>query len=136
MMNFEGIILDNINIVLIDAPTIIKGSVNKNRDGSSTIFLNARHSYEQQRITLEHELQHIKNGDFDKSDVQEIEYHAHTTHEETINNKISANEYITKMIQRRKKRQRIKETPNPLGFLEENSIFQRAENKWLYGNDF
>lgn len=69
--------LPDINVVLMDNPFGIKGSVNKNEDGSYTVIINAKLNVEQQREVYKHEVEHIKNGDFDKSDVDIIEYDAH-----------------------------------------------------------
>lgn len=41
------------------------------------VYLNAHDSYEQNRKSWEHELHHIVNGDFLRSDVDEIETDAH-----------------------------------------------------------
>ena len=41
-----------INVVLIDNPFGIKGSVTQNYDGSYTVFINARLSYEQQKRNM------------------------------------------------------------------------------------
>ena len=66
-----------INVVIMDNPYGIKGSVNKNRDGSYTIIINARLTIEEQREVYIHELKHILNEDFEKYNVQYIEYMAH-----------------------------------------------------------
>ena len=58
--------MPEINVVLMDNPFGIKGSVNANKDGSYTIIINARLSHEEQQKVYMHELQHIQNGDFDK----------------------------------------------------------------------
>lgn len=67
----------DVNIQLIDCDTIIKESVIPNEDGSYTIFINARHTSEQQHASCVHALAHILNGDFEKDDVNEIEFNAH-----------------------------------------------------------
>lgn len=57
--------MDNVNIVVSDdMPYGIKGHVNPNRDGSYTIFINAKYNIEQQQETLAHEMLHITNDDF------------------------------------------------------------------------
>lgn len=66
-----------VNVVLMDNPFGVKGSTNKNEDGSYTIIINSRLSYEDQCSTYKHEINHILNGDFDMDDVQKIEYFAH-----------------------------------------------------------
>ena len=42
-----------------------------------TVYLNSRLSYEQRKKAFAHALRHIRNKDFDKSDVQSIESNAH-----------------------------------------------------------
>jgi len=59
--------------------------VTKNEDGSYTIFINSRLSLYAQRLAAEHAIEHIKNGDFDKENVQEIEAMAHNIHERKDN---------------------------------------------------
>ena len=58
-------------------PDGVWGHVNPNPDGSYTIFINAKLNYETQRKVYLHELKHIKNNDFEKHDVNKIEYYAH-----------------------------------------------------------
>jgi hypothetical protein len=53
------------------------GHVNPNMDGSYTILINAKLDYETQTKVYLHEVNHIKNGDFDKSDADSIEREAH-----------------------------------------------------------
>ena len=62
---------------LIDMPTHVKGHTVKNEDGSYSVFLNARMASNQIEKTYQHEIQHIKNGDFEKEQVQRIEAYAH-----------------------------------------------------------
>lgn len=69
--------MHDINVVLMDNPFGIKGSVNKNDDGSYTVIINSKLNAEQQREVYLHEVEHIENGDFDKSDVDIIEHDAH-----------------------------------------------------------
>ena len=62
---------------LIDCDTIVKESVSPNSDGSYTIFLNARHTAEQQHMSCIHALSHIMDGDFDKYNSDKVEAKAH-----------------------------------------------------------
>ncbi len=62
-----------ISVQYLQLPSRIKGQVRKNEDDSYTIILNSRLSYEQNVKTFEHEIAHIKNDDFSKLDVDEIE---------------------------------------------------------------
>lgn len=67
----------DINVAFMDNPFGIKGSVNVNRDGSYTILINPRLSWEEQRKTYLHELSHIRDNDFEKNNVQNIENDSH-----------------------------------------------------------
>lgn len=62
-----------INAWLINMDTKIKGFTSKNEDNTYSVFINSRLSQEQRQKAYAHELKHIKNGDFDMFDVQEIE---------------------------------------------------------------
>lgn len=68
--------MGEINTVMVDMPTKIKGCVHNNSDGSYTVFINAKLSSKIQQETYIHELNHIRRGDFDKRDVDRIEYNS------------------------------------------------------------
>ena len=65
-------------VVLIDFPARGREIVTPNEDGTYTVLINARLSAYAQREALDHALEHIRRGDFDKVDVQTIEAEAHT----------------------------------------------------------
>lgn len=68
----------DICIIVMDfKDTKTKELVTENSDGSYSIFINARLSYEAQLKAYEHALSHIKNNDFENTDVQQIEAIAH-----------------------------------------------------------
>ena len=69
--------MEDINVVVMDLPYDVKGSVNPNKDGSYTIFVNAKLNCYQQHCTYLHELEHIKRGDFETGNVQELESSSH-----------------------------------------------------------
>ncbi len=69
--------IHDINIQLIDMNTKIREQVVENMDGSYTIFLNSRLNVEQQNNGYIHALKHILQLDFEKSNVDTIEYYAH-----------------------------------------------------------
>lgn len=69
--------LDYINVQILDMDAKIPEQLVKNADDSYTIFLNARLSQESQIKSYYHALQHIRNSDFEKEDVQTIETEAH-----------------------------------------------------------
>lgn len=62
---------------LVDMPDGFKGHCNPNPDGSYSIFINAKLSFEMQREVYLHELGHILKNDFSKPSVDDIEYYAH-----------------------------------------------------------
>ena len=62
-----------IHTVLTDMPTTIGGFVRKNADFSHTIVINAKLTRERQLKTYKHELEHIRNDDFEKYNVDEVE---------------------------------------------------------------
>lgn len=68
---------DIFTVISDDMPLGIKGHVNHNIDGSYTIFINAKLTYEEQKEVFNHELQHIKNNDFEKFNCDVIEQYAH-----------------------------------------------------------
>jgi hypothetical protein len=69
--------LENVQVVLYDFKNSVPGTVTPNSDGTYTIFINSRLSREMQEEVYLHELRHIKNGDFDKFNVNMIECMAH-----------------------------------------------------------
>lgn len=67
-----------VNVQVLDFKTTCGSElVTPNEDGSYTVLINARMSYEAQRKALLHALGHILNDDFTKENVQEIEAAAH-----------------------------------------------------------
>lgn len=68
----------DIIVKIIDFPTTkVTEAVTQNADGTYTIFLNAKMSAEKRLMAYLHALGHIQGNDFEKSNVQEIEYYAH-----------------------------------------------------------
>lgn len=68
------------NIQYCDLPTTVHSFVRANPDDTYTIVINARLSNDARLEAYNHELEHIKNGDFDydiNSDVDQIELQAH-----------------------------------------------------------
>lgn len=68
---------EDIFVVFLDMDYGMHGTSCLNSDGSVTVFLNSRDSREQQVKAYRHEIDHIVKKDFEKSDVQDIEYEAH-----------------------------------------------------------
>ena len=69
--------MEDINIQLLDMDTKIPEHLIKNNDDSYTVFLNARLSQESRLKSYYHALQHIAEHDFEKENVQEIEWEMH-----------------------------------------------------------
>ncbi len=69
--------MEEINVQLLDMDTMIPEQLVKNSDDTYTIFINARLSQESRIKSYLHAISHIKNKDFEKFDVQEIEKDAH-----------------------------------------------------------
>lgn len=62
-------------VILMDMT--VNEVVTENEDGSYTIFINSRMNYEKQMKAYLHAMKHIVGDDFQKEDVQHIEYLAH-----------------------------------------------------------
>lgn len=70
--------MQNVNTVLLDLPGSISAYTISNMDMSYTIVLNARLNNERQLAAYNHEINHIKNGDYDKKcSIDYIEQRAH-----------------------------------------------------------
>jgi len=59
--------LDDINVLFRDLPSSVGGLTSKDENGDYVIILNARCDSVRQRITYEHELEHIKNRDLEET---------------------------------------------------------------------
>lgn len=67
----------DINVILLEDANGVPGSVWHNDDGSFSVFIDSKLSFERQQEVFKHELRHIFGNDFEKYDVQMIEYNAH-----------------------------------------------------------
>lgn len=68
----------DVNVVLSDLPPRISAYTVANPDFSYTIVVNARLNHERQMQAYVHEMDHIKNGDYDRRcSVDLIECYAH-----------------------------------------------------------
>ena len=67
----------DVNVQIMNFPVPGSELVVPNEDGSFTIMINARLSYEDQMKAYAHAMRHITEDDFQKENVQEIEAHAH-----------------------------------------------------------
>lgn len=59
---------------LMDLPPAIKGITQYDDDGVANIYINARLNDEQQRLTLKHELRHVKRDDaYNEQPIEAVE---------------------------------------------------------------
>ena len=131
----------DVNVILLNLPTTTAEAVTENPDGSFTIIINARLSNERQLRAYEHAIKHIQNGDFEKSNVQSIEYAAHNNVvSENISKPIPAQEYLERVKQLQKERRHLKrqlsECEARMRFLnfDSDTEFEIVENQYLYGD--
>ena len=71
--------MDDIYVYIVDLKSSVPEMVTQNPDGTYTVILNARYSYERQRESYRHACRHIERCDFERPDVQMIERRAHTS---------------------------------------------------------
>lgn len=70
--------MDDIYTKLIDLPTRVRGYTVRDKNGDFCIVLNARINQESRIKTYEHEVKHIKRGDFQRCvSADLIEIYAH-----------------------------------------------------------
>lgn len=133
----------DVNVILIDMPTGKNEVVTPNEDGSYTLFINSRLSYDGQLEAYKHGMNHIEHDDFDKYDADKIEYNAHNLQSEKSTNLelIPASQYefkLKKLRQRRKQLEReMIETQERIQILQSygHNFFHAAEQMKFYGND-
>lgn len=65
------------NVILLDDACGVPGSIWHNADDSYTVFIDASLGSQKQKEVFMHEINHVKNNDFEKFDVQYIESNAH-----------------------------------------------------------
>ena len=99
----------DVYVKLIDIPvTSCREAVTENPDGSYTIFISSRQAPNIQLEAYEHALEHIRNNDFEKENVQQIEAIAHDIQPVAPapvkkRKKISKYERFLKRMERRRK---------------------------------
>lgn len=130
----------DVNTFLVNFSTPGKEMVVQNEDGSYTILINAKLSQDGQLKAYQHALNHISNGDFEKSDVQNIELQTHESSFVTpVPAPVSIYEKRIRQIQReRKKIQKAltakeKEIDHITDLFGADYIIKIAEQQWLNG---
>lgn len=74
----DNLYLDDIHVYQVELPDSVHEAVVPSFCGY-TVYINKNLGYEQRKKAFAHALLHIKNNDFEKDDVQQIEADAHTT---------------------------------------------------------
>lgn len=98
--------MNDVFVQYYDMPTTIRSFAKANSDGSFTIVINSKLSYESRLERYKHELFHITNGDFDhdkEESVQVVEARAHAPEKKPGMTKEEIDLQIEK-IRKRKKR--------------------------------
>lgn len=73
--------MDRIFVYLVKLPPGINEAVLPCLEGY-TIYIDSRLTWEGRQKAYNHAMKHIRNGDFEKHDVQQIEYDAHRKEDE------------------------------------------------------
>lgn len=113
-----------------------------NEDGSYTILINARLSYDGQLRAYEHAMRHIRESDFAKDNVQAIETQAHEIPVSKNQRKSPSCNYesrITDIRARRTSTQRkLQKREKEVEFIlkhDPERFHRNIEAQYLYGND-
>lgn len=131
----------DVNVVLLDFKNTKENEmVSENADGSYTIFINSRLSSNQQLEAYNHAMEHIRNADFEKTDVQIIEAAAHglsvNNAEPSVPSKVFLDRMQAARKRRRQIRRRLKKYQDKMDFISQyGDSFALAEHEYLYGKD-
>lgn len=131
----------DVNTFLVNFPSPGNEMVVQNEDGTYTVLINAKLSQDGQLRAYQHAINHINNGDFEKSDIQSIEFQAHELKVFENAVPVPADKYekqIKRLQRERKKIQKaLKEKEKEIKLITElygSDCFARAaQNNWLYG---
>lgn len=127
----------DVNVFLYNFPNNGREMVVENEDGSYTILINSKLSDVGREEALRHAIGHIENNDFEKNNVQEIEFDAHNMDmaqeiQPTISPEIM--ERIKRIQRERKKINKLKrKNQSKVDFMTNNNIdfFSLAERNFL-----
>lgn len=131
----------DVNTFLVNFPTPGNEMVVQNEDGSYTILINARLSQDGQLKAYQHALSHINNEDFEKTEIQNIEYQAHDSNLAEKTALVPVNKYkknIKRLQRERKKIQKaLKEKKKEIDVITAlygpDCFAKAARDNWLYG---
>lgn len=131
----------DVNVFLIDFQASGREMVVSNEDGSYTILINAKLSQDGQLKAYQHALSHINDEDFEKTDIQSIEFRAHELESSKKAAPVLADKYA-KRIKRLQKKQKklnkaLKEKEKEIKLISDlygpDYFCRAAEYRWLYG---
>ena len=105
LLELEGY---TVNVVMLSMANGVYEEINKNRDGSYTVFLNSKYNNETLRDALTHAIEHIRRRDWDQEDVQQIEAEAHSNHAASLPMPIEESKYTDIIERLRKERKAIR----------------------------
>lgn len=127
----------DVNVFLYNFPNNGREMVVENEDGSYTILINSKLSDVGREEALKHAIKHIENHDFEKNNVQEIEFDAHSAEAaQEIHPAISPEimERIKRIQRERRKINRLKrKNQSKVDFMANNNVdfFSLAERNFL-----
>lgn len=126
---------EDYHVQLIDMEYGIHEQVIKASDGHHTILLNARDADNQRIKGYEHAIEHLRNDDFEKADVQKIETEAHLI-EEQVPSPLSDPEQLEKKRRNReaafeRKWKRLQNQRKEKERLFRYDSFRAAESRWM-----
>ena len=127
----------DVNVFLYNFPNNGREMVIENEDGSYTVLINSKLSDVGREEALKHAIKHIENHDFEKNNVQEIEFDAHNAEAaQEIHPAISTEimERIKRIQRERRKINRLKrKNQSKVDFMINNNVdfFSLAESNFL-----
>ena len=131
----------DVNVILMDFPVPGNEMVVSNEDGSFTILINAKLSQDSQLKAYQHAINHICNNDFEKENIQKIEYQAHNlaVPKDAVTMPGKRFEQRIKALQRERRRlkRELQKKEHEINLVMEmygtDGFFTAAEYNYLYG---
>lgn len=119
----------DVNVNLIDFhSTKANELIVENEDGSYTILINSRSASNKQLEAYHHALEHIKNRDFQKQNVQQIESVAHASQRTSP---IEKETFIRKRRKRRNIRKEQAKRTHEERIIRGWDVWEEHEQHWL-----
>lgn len=132
----------DVNVLIMDFPCPGNEMVVPNEDGSYTILINARLSYDGQLKAYEHAMKHIHESDFEKDSAQAIEAQAHGITIPKNTERVPSVDFEKRLKALRKERaaiqRRMRAYEEKIAFLRAyhpEHFYNSLERQYLYGDD-